>query len=72
MVASADCAGWSTPRLRALICRCNDPLRRQLRGIGQQRGAEQPVARPLELFVEADKEREHPQPTRVSRASSQV
>lgn len=54
------------------MCRYNDPPRRQLRGIGQQRGTEQPGACLLELIVEADKEREKPQPTRAIRASSQA
>ena len=54
------------------MCRYNDPPRRQLRGIGQQRGTEQPGAHLLELIVEADKEREKPQPTRAIRASSQA
>lgn len=53
------------------MCKYNDPPRRQLRGIGQQRGTERPGAHLLELIVEADKEREKPQPTRVIRASSQ-
>lgn len=64
MVAVVACIRGSIPRQGPQICRFNNSLRMQLREISQQRVTGQPVqvSHPLELFVEVDKEREHPIP----------